>query len=150
MPGYGSDQGFNDWLVASGHMLPVGAVEVSVLRLRAATYIDAAYGSRFTGVPVGGVAQERAWPRTVHGGVVPAAIVEACYQAAWVEANTPGALVKAGAAASNVKREKVDAIEVEYAPAQGPFAAALTPVISIVDGLLAPYLASNAPGIWVV
>ena len=150
MPGYGSDQGFNDWLAASGHTLPEGAAEAGVLRLRAATYIDAAYGSRFVGQPAGGASQERAWPRTVHGGVVPAAVVEACYQAAWVEANTPGALVKAGAAVSAVKREKVDAIEVEYAPAQGPFAAALTPVISIVDGLLAPYLVSHAPGMWVV
>lgn len=150
MPGYGSDQGFNDWLVASGHILPEGAAAAGVLRLRAAAYIDAAYGSRFAGQPAGGVSQERAWPRTVHGGVIPAAVVEACYQAAWFEANNPGGLVKAGAEAAGVKREKVDAVEVEYAAPQGPFAAALTPVISIVDGLLAPYLVSNAPGMWVV
>lgn len=150
MPGYGSDQGFNDWLVTSGHILPEGAAAAGVLRLRAATYIDAAYGSRFVGVAVGGASQERAWPRTVHGGVVPAAVVEACYQAAWFEANNRGGLVKAGTAATNVRREKVDALEVEYVAPQGPFAAALTPVISIVDGLLAPYLVANAAGMWVV
>lgn len=150
MPGYGLDQGFNDWLVANGHLLPESAAEAGVLRLRAATYIDATYGNRFVGVPAGGAGQERAWPRTVHGGAVPAAVVEACYQAAWFEANNPGGLVKAGAAVSAVKREKVDTIEVEYASAQVPFTAALTPVISIVDGLLAPYLISNAAGMWVV
>ncbi|MBP2160275.1 MULTISPECIES: DnaT-like ssDNA-binding protein [Asticcacaulis] len=150
MPGYGSDQGFNDWLVANGHVMPEGAQEVGVLRLRAATYLDAAYGSRFVGAPLAGASQERAWPRTVHGGVVPAAVVEACYQAAWFEANNPGGLVKAGAAAASVKREKVDAIEVEYVVPQGPFATALTPLISIVDGLLAPYLVKCTAGMWVV
>lgn len=150
MPGYGSDQGFNSWLVANGFALAEGAQAVAVLLQRAATYIDAAYGSRFAGQPTGGASQERAWPRTAHGGVVPAAVVEACYQAAWFEANNPGGLVKAGMAAASVKREKVDALEVEYAAPQGPFGSALTPVISIVDGLLAPYLVSNASGMWVV
>lgn len=149
MLSYGSDQGFADWMMANGYMLPGGAPTAAVLRQRGSTYIDAAYGSRFVGAPAGGVAQERAWPRTVHGGVMPAAIVEACYQAAWFEANNPGGLVKAGAEVSAVKREKVDAIEVEYAAAQGPFAVALTPLISVIDGLLAPYLASKVAGMWV-
>ncbi|MFT4076854.1 MAG: hypothetical protein QM647_15115 [Asticcacaulis sp.] len=162
MAGYGDDVGFNAWLSDNGYELTSDAPTVAVLRQRGSTYIDATYAARFVGRPTGGVAQERQWPRTdastlwtdIGPDVIPAAVVEASYQAAWYEANNSGGLVAGGSAASGVKREKVGSIEVEYqaSSSSDSFAASLTPLISTVDGLLAPYLrgAYSCPAILVV
>lgn len=159
MAGYGDDAGFADWLTDNGYTLPVTAPAPAVLRNRGSQYIDAVYGSRFLGSVVD-AAQERQWPREnaiVNGklmpsDVVPAAVINASYQAAWQEAFKPGSLIVVGSSSSAVKRVKVGQIEKEYQTAKDDGSAAwLTPLISIVDGMLAPFLKDDdlqCIGIW--
>lgn len=148
MAGYGDDAGFSGWLADNGYALPDGAPAVAVLRNRGSQYIDAVYGSRFLGSVVD-AGQERQWPREcaivngklIPSNVIPAAIINASYQAAYQEATDPGSLSAVGSASGTVKREKVDQIEVEYATSQSDGTATnITPLISIVDGMLAPFL----------
>lgn len=160
MAGYGTDDAFTAWLAANGYSLPGGAASAAVLRQRGSTYIDGLYGPRFNGSPTGGLAQERAWPRIgacaygneVGAAVVPSMVVQASYHAAYAEAVSPGSLSVSGSEATRVKREKVEgAVEVEYQAADGEFSAAsLTPILTAVEGLLAPFLMQPAPGILVV
>jgi hypothetical protein len=150
MAGYGTDEGFTAWRTANGHgNLPAG-VTAAAMRERGSSYIDGTYGPRFSGVPTGGFEQERAWPRTgataygqeIGASVIPSAVVNASYAAAWQEASQPGSLSVTGSAATAVKREKVEgAVEVEYqAQKEGLTAESLTPVLTTVEGLLAPFL----------
>ncbi|XAZ25906.1 hypothetical protein LVY75_34460 (plasmid) [Sinorhizobium sp. B11] len=115
---------------------------------RGSNYIDAVYGARFLGSVVG-AAQERQWPREseiVNGKVlqsnaVPGAVVNASYEAAHQKAVAAGSLSVVGSASSAVKREKVGQVEVEYQSVESDVTAAgITPLISIVDGMVAPYL----------
>lgn len=160
MAGYGDDTAFAAWLAANGYTLPAGSASAAVLRNRGSIYIDATYGQRFSGAPTGGFAQERAWPRTgataygtdIGTSVIPNAVVQASYAAAWQEASSPGSLSASGSAASLVKREKVDgAVEVEYQASSGAFSAeALRLVLTEVDGMLAPFLRAMFPSVLVV
>lgn len=160
MAGYGDDAGFTAWLADYGYALPSGSPTPAVLRNRGSQYIDAVYGSRFLGSVVDAT-QERQWPREgaiVNGkllpsDVVPVAIINASYQAAWQEAKDPGSLGAVGSSSGVVKRVKVGQIEKEYQTAKDAdgTAAWLTPLISIVDGMLAPYLKDEdlqCIGIW--
>ncbi len=161
MAGYGDDGGFTSWLSDNGYILPVGAPSAAVLRNRGSNYIDAVYGARFLGSVVSST-QERQWPREgaivngklIPSDVVPSAVINASYQAAYQEAVKPGSLSVVGTASGAVKRVKVGQIEKEYASAESDGTATnITPLISIVDGMLAPYL-KNADlvcfGIWSV
>lgn len=162
MAGYGDDTAFADWLTLQGYTLPDTAPSAAVLRQRGAVYVDGTYGLRFPGVPTGGAAQERAWPRTgavdrwgnaLDASAVPARVIDASFEAAWAEASAPGALVASGSAAARVKREKVEgAVEVEYQASSGTVSVAdLTPMLTAVEGLLAPLLvAANIPHALVV
>jgi len=159
--GYGDDSGFNAWLADNGYELPDGAPSPAVLRNRGSQYIDAVYGSRFLGSVVDPV-QERQWPREgaivngklIPSDVVPIAVINASYQAALQEANQPGSLTVVGTSSSSIKREKVGPLETEYQTAANDgTAAGITPLISIVDGMLAPYLRDEdliCVGIWSV
>lgn len=161
MAGYGGDSEFNNWLTENGYALPVDAPSPAVLRNRGSQYIDAVYGSRFLGSVVD-AEQERQWPREgaivngklIPSNVVPVAVIHASYYAALQEANEPGSLSVVGSAASAVTAEKVGQIEVRYANAQSDgTASAITPLISIVDGMLAPFLRDDSLqcfGIWSV
>lgn len=161
MAGYGDDSGFTAWLNDNGYSLPVDGPTAAVLRNRGSQYIDAVYGSRFLGSVVD-ASQERQWPRegaVVNGkllpsNIVPAAVINASYQAAWQEAIEPGSLTAIGSASGAVKRVKVGQIEKEYQQAKDDGSAAwLTPLISIVDGMLAPFLKDadlQCFGIWSV
>lgn len=161
MAGYGDDAGFTAWLADNGYTLPADAPAPAVLRNRGSQYIDAVYGSRFLGSVVDAT-QERQWPREgaiVNGkllpsDVVPVAVINASYQAAWQEATNPGSLSAVGSASGAVVREKVGSLEVQYAHAKEDGTAAfLTPLISLVDGMLAPFLKDeDLPyiGIWSV
>lgn len=162
MAGYGNEAGLEAWLTENGFTLPVNAPAPAVLLQRGSAYIDGLYGLRFSGVPTGGFAQERAWPRTgataygaaINPDVIPDAVVKASYFAAYQEAVTPGSLSPVATGAGQVKREKVDVIEVEYFGGSGDALANATPTISAVEGLLAPFLiiVSNSPaiGIWAI
>ncbi|GGE18212.1 hypothetical protein GCM10011390_41730 [Aureimonas endophytica] len=160
MAGYGSDAGFQAWLTGNGYSLPNGAPSPAVLRQRGSDYVDATYGARFAGLPVA-FDQDRAWPRvgafmgslSIPSDLVPKAVEIASYAAAFQEASTPGSLAAVGAPGAAVKREKVGPLEVEYQDAiLDGTASSITPLISSVDGLLAPLLrpATAGLGIWSV
>lgn len=162
MAGYGTDDAFATWLTSNGYSLPEGAPAPAVLRQRGSTYVDGTYGARFVGQPTGGYEQERQWPRSgavvagssVPDGVIPLPVIHASYEAALQEAREPESLSLIGSAAERVKREKVDgAVEVEYQQASAEeFAAAMTPIMTTIEGLLSPFLRGADPavgvGIW--
>lgn len=166
MAGYGDDAALTAWLGATGHTLPVGAPTLAVLRERGSGFVDGSYEARFVGIRAGGFAQERSWPRssavlvsgeTVPDDVIPFAVINASFDAAYAEASTPGSLSAAGSASSRVKREKVEgAVEVEYqaSSANSNIVADLTPVLTTVEGLLKPFLKPDdigaGVGIWSV
>lgn len=163
MAGYGDDTAFTEWLASNGYSLPEGAPTAAVLRQRGSVYIDGTYGLRFPGTPTGGAAQERAWPRTgatdrwgnaLDPNTVPIRVIEASFEAAYLEASSPGSLSASGSSASRVKREKVDgAVEVEYqvSSSSSGLVADLTPLITTVEGILAPLLVpTNIPHALVV
>lgn len=161
MAGYGDDAAFAAWLMDNGYVLPGTAPSPAVLRNRGSQYIDAVYGSRFLGSVVDPL-QERQWPREraiVNGkllpsDVVPPAVINASYQAAYQEGLKPGSLTAIGSSSGAVKRVKVGQIEKEYQTAKDDgTASAITPLISIVDGMLAPFLKEEdlvCLGIWSV
>jgi len=163
MAGYGDDSGFAAWLSENGYTLPEDAPAAAVLRQRGSVYVDGQYGGRFVGLPAAGYAQERQWPRVgaVAGGqpipndVVPPAVINASYEAALQEARDPASLSVIGSSAVRVKREKVEgAVEVEYqsASADQDFVASIAPVMTIIEGMLVPYLRMTEPGLglWAV
>lgn len=148
MAGYGTEEQFTQWLLDNGHALPDDAPSPAVLRQRGSQYIDAVYGDRFIG-RVASFDQERAWPRigaslrgtAIPADTVPGAVMRASFEAAYQEALNPGSLVVAGSASEAIVREKVGELETQYAsPTSDGTAAFLTPLISTVDGMLAPYL----------
>lgn len=154
MAGYGTDEDFTSWLAANGYTLPANAPAPAVLRLRGSQYIDATYGARFRGAPTEGIEQARAWPRTgataygnpIAPDAVPGAVEKAAYHAAYAEALSPGSLSVIVTAAKQVKRQKVGDIEREFFESGSTDAvAAATPILSAVEGLLAPFLVSARP-----
>lgn len=158
MAGYGTDQGFTDWLITNGHVLPENAPAPAILRQRGSQYIDGLYGSRFSGLPTGGCAQDRAWPRSdasAHGqeipaDVIPVAVEEAAYAAALQEAIKPGSLSVTATSAGSLKRKKIDVIEKEYFEGSGDALADNTLRLSAVEGLLTPYFSAPQIAVFVV
>jgi len=120
---YGTDEGFTTWLAEQGYVLPDDAPSVTVLRARGSAYVDG-YEAFWTGQRTGGVMQELGWPRTgallnctvaIPDDVIPPAVVNASYRAAWLEAETAGILAgPASTPGSRVKRQRVDVIEREF------------------------------------
>jgi hypothetical protein len=157
---YGTDAGFQEWLTAQGYTLPANAPALAVLRSRGSTYIDG-YDAYWTGYRTGGVSQELGWPRSgaslnckvaIDSNVIPLAVINAAYRAAWLEGETPGIL--AGSVAGpgkRVRRNNVDgAVEREYfddGKAQvggGPF------IDSQIDGALRQFIcdATGSAFVW--
>ncbi|MGX1693141.1 DnaT-like ssDNA-binding protein [Brevundimonas naejangsanensis] len=158
MAGYGTDQGFADWLTMNGHVLPENTPAPAILRQRGSQYIDGLYGSRFSGQPTGGFAQDRAWPRVgacAHGqpipsNIIPVAVEQAAYAAAFQEALKPGSLSVTATSAGALKRKKIDVIEKEYFEGSGDAVADNTLRLSAVEGLLAPYFSAPQIAVFVV
>lgn len=150
MAGYGDDSGFATWLTAMGRTLPASAPTAAVLRERGSVYIDAVYGPRFVGTPTDPATQEREWPRTdatIHDvalatDAIPARVVSASYEAAWLEANSPGLLSTVVNPGALVKRNKVEGIEREYFdPKKAVNGTAVNATLSsTIEGLLYPLL----------
>lgn len=148
MAGYGDDNGFAAWLAENGYELPDGAPAPAVLRQRGSAYVDATYGQRFTGAPTAGFMQPRFWPRTgaraglepIPDDLVPPQVIEASYHAALQEARQPGSLTVLSSAAQRAKREKIGPLETEYFEGSGDALADAVPMLSAVEGLLAPFL----------
>jgi len=159
MAGYGTDQGFTDWLAANGLSLPVGAPAVAILREVGSNYVDGAYEPGLScSKRTGGFAQDRAWPRVGHtvqcevvpSSLIPQAWILASYRAAYLQAVSGWA--QGGTDPTRVtKREKVDVLEVEYfASGDGAAAgnaAAGFPVDPLIDGWVSIWLCSKARSI---
>lgn len=145
MAGYGTDDEFQSWLASQGYALPTGSPVPAVLRQRGSDYLDAAYAHRLgCSTPTGGIAQERAWPRT--GGLfppdaIPAAWVKASYRAAYLEALTPGVLFISYNPNTRVKRNKVDgAVEQEFFEGGSGAGGGSAFLDTLIDGLVGPFL----------
>lgn len=157
---YGSDVGLQAFLDENGYSIPASppGITKTQARTRASNYLDSVYGPRLTGWPSGGVSQDGAQPRDgavttsgqiVPNGTIPAAWVTATYFAALQEASKPGSLSiivgGSGGDAGAVKRKKVGSLEIEYAGAgSSGSVTTLSPLLSSVDGLLAPFLGPAA------
>ena len=149
MAGYGDDTKFEAWLAGNGFTLPTGAPSPAALRQRGSAYID---GRCFPGVPTGGLAQERAWPRTgaeaygqtIPSDTIPLAIEHAAYAAGYFDAASGGALSSRSSIDAGLKRKRtrvegaVDT-ETEYF-SSGDAAADAAITIPMVEALLKPFL----------
>lgn len=156
---YGTDTGFLAWLEDNGLALPANAPVPSVLRTRGTAYVDG-YESYWTGSRTGGVMQDLAWPRTgaslnctiaVPSDVIPPAVVNSAYRAAWLEAETPGILAgPASTPGSRVKRQKVDVIEREFFD-DGKTQIGSGPAFidSLIDGVLRQFICDQTNGAFV-
>ncbi|APG91147.1 DnaT-like ssDNA-binding protein [Sinorhizobium americanum] len=164
MAGYGDNAGFTSYAEAAGYVFPDGTSDAqkTAARQRGSLVIDR-YEPRFSGKRTGGYAQERAWPRTgattyygeaLPSDTVPVAIINASYEAAFIELTNPGSLSPVVTGTSTVKREKVGQLEVEYSTSSSTeidqIVALATPVVTLIEGLLWPFLVPILPGALVV
>lgn len=158
MAGYGSDARFNTWMAENGYSTSNGDLSVAQLRQRGSAYVDALYEGQFPGVRAGGLAQERAFPRTgasaygqdIGADVIPLAVEHASYHAALHESANPGSLAVAARAQGQVKKKKIDVIETEFFEGSGDAAADATIKLSAVEGLLAPFFRAPEVAVFVV
>lgn len=153
---YHADRGNAAWAAADT------AAKTAAL-VRASYAIDARFSDpskpHFVGTKAGGFSQLLAWPRvnavSVDGEAVPSdavpAIVEyAAYEGALVELNEPGSLSPVVVGSERVVRERVEgAVDVQYDTSADAVSAA-TPVVTAINGLLAPVLTWAAPAVLVV
>ncbi|MGK9264663.1 hypothetical protein KXS15_27550 [Sinorhizobium meliloti] len=164
MAGYGENAGFTSYAEAAGYVFPDGTTDAqkTAARQRGSLVIDR-YEPKFSGRRTGGYAQERAWPRTgattyygeeIPSTEIPVAIINASYEAAFLELTNPGSLSPVVTGSSAVKREKIGQIEVEYSVSTSTDVADLvalaTPVVTTIEGLLWPFLVPCIPGALVV
>ncbi len=159
MAGYGSDERFAQWMADNGYSTASdGDLTVAQLRQRGSAYIDALYEPKLPGVRAGGLAQERAWPRTgacaygqtIGADIIPLAVEHASYHAALHESVNPGSLAVATTTAGALKRKKIDTLEKEYFEGSGDAVADNTLRLSAVEGLLAPFFRSPEVAVFVV
>jgi hypothetical protein len=145
MAGYGSDQGFTDYTAAAGYTVPSGTVAAA--RQRGSVYIDGTYGWRFPGVPTDGLAQDRAWPRTgaidwygaaIDPSLIPVCVINASYEAAYLEMTKPGSLSVISSSAKTVAKLKAGSVEIDYAGSAGATVASSVPFSTLIEGMLMP------------
>lgn len=164
MAGYGDNDGFTAYATSAGYVIPVGTTDAqkAAARQRGALVIDR-YEPKFSGRRTDGFAQERAWPRTgastyygeaIPPSEIPAAIINASYEAAFLELTNPSSLSPVVTGTSTVKREKIGQLEVEYSPSSptdiDDLVALATPVVTSIEALLWPFLTPCWPGALVV
>lgn len=146
---YGDVAGFKAYWIARGNQLVAAFDDDDILAslLVASEYLDATFRTQFMGLKLGGRAQVREWPRSgvidiygygVDNTIVPPEMVQATYQAALRQHNTPGIFFK-DYAPSKYKRVSISGgVDVEWAigsaydfQTQMPsIAAVLTPILT--------------------
>ena len=152
--GYFADRGSATWVEADDD-------DKLAALVRGSQVIDALYEPRFPGRRAIGYEQALSWPRagavTANGeaiadDAVPLPVTYAAYEAAMAELATPGSLTPVVTATRQVRREKIGSLETEYAVATSAddLVAAARPVLTVLDGLLYPFLRPVLPGILAV
>ncbi len=164
MTAYGTKEAFVQYAMDHGHVFPEGATDaqIAAAMLRGSLVIDR-YEPKFSGARTGGYDQARAWPRTgavtYYGQAIPAddtprPIIEAAYEASFLELMTPGSLSPVVTGNAVAKREKVGELEVEYAvsssSSSADVVAAATPVVTAIEGLLWQFMRMGVAGILAV
>lgn len=164
MAGYGTNEAFTAYATAAGYVLPEGTTDaqIAAARQRGSLVIDR-YEPKFSGTRTDGLNQERAWPRSgastawgeaIPSDSVPGAVVNASYEAAFLELTNPGSLSPVVTGSATIKREKVGPLETEYATSSSAsiddLVALATPVVTVIEGMLYPFLTPCVPGILVV
>lgn len=153
MAGYGTDQGFTEYLAAHGLVLPDDAPLPATLRAIGSAYVDNAYEHRLQcSHRTGGFDQLLAWPRTgqsvngqdVPSDLIPQAWINASYRAAFLQASQAGWATGGRDPSRVTKREKVDTIEREFfasgdAGAVGNAAPGFN-VDPLIDGMVSMWL----------
>lgn len=164
MAAYGTKEGFQQYTEDHGYVIPDGTTDAQIVAamLRGSLVVDR-YEPKFSGTRTGGYNQGRAWPRTgavtyygqeIPADVVPQSIINASYEAAFLELINPGSLSPVVTGSSIAKKEKVGELEVEYAvsssTSSADVVAAATPVVTIIDGLLWQFFRQIVPWALVV
>ncbi|RWX78267.1 hypothetical protein EPK99_06440 [Neorhizobium lilium] len=155
MQAYWAEQGY----VVSG---AVDTVKLTSAWNRGASVIDR-YERSFSGIRSNGFEQEHAWGRNgattyydqaIPNGVVPVAIANASFEAAWLEYGKPGILSPVVTGSSVAKRKKVGQLEIEYASSSSTdiddLVRLATPVVTAIEGLLWQFMRPASPAILVV
>lgn len=155
---YGTVDDADEYHTAHGNTAWTGSDELKTAALvRASAYIDGRYRwrlssgrwvSMFRGVKTGARAQELEWPRTgatdyegeeIATDEIPREVEYATYEAALRELVEPGSLSPDYTSASQVTKEKVGPIEVQYAESKATDNMTPNrPVIPEIDEILAP------------
>ena len=164
MAAYGTKEAFVQYATDHGYVFPEGTTDaqIAAAMLRGSLVIDR-YEPKLSGARTGGYNQTRAWPRTgavtCYGQAIPAddtpkPIIEASYEASFLELMTPGSLSPVVTGNAVAKREKVGELEVEYAVLSSSSAAdvvaAATPVVTMIEGLLWQFMRVRTPGLLAV
>ncbi|MDR6632349.1 hypothetical protein J2X72_001133 [Phyllobacterium sp. 1468] len=164
MAAYGTKEAFVQYATDHGYAIPQGATDAQIeaAMLRGSLVIDR-YEPKFSGARTGGYNQDRAWPRTgavtyygqaIPSDAIPQPIIDASYEASFLELITPGSLSPVVTGNSVTKREKVGELEVEYAVSSrsstADVVAASTPVATTIEGLLWQFMRMCVPGILAV
>tara|TARA_R110002049_G_scaffold281333_1_gene460856 strand:+ start:19690 stop:20181 length:492 start_codon:yes stop_codon:yes gene_type:complete len=145
---YGTEAGASAYHDARGTGTRWDAIsDQSLALLRGSEYVDYNFRRRFPGWKVGQRQQIREWPRSwafdvednaICVDVVPVEVEYATYEAALREGESNGSLMPDYTPGSQVTREKVGPIEVQYNNPTG--VQSVTPIIQIVGAILAPVL----------
>lgn len=145
---YHSSRGNSTWVTATS---PADTDKEQAIR-RASTFLRDSF--TWQGWKLNQRAQAMAWPRTgvvdqdgyaVSSSEVPDEIQRACAELALRELVTPGTLNPDVTLSNQAKREKVGSIEVEYTNIRTD-AYASRPVVTIVQDIVGPLLASGGQG----
>ncbi|MDF1599718.1 hypothetical protein PZ895_08000 [Mesorhizobium sp. YIM 152430] len=154
MTPYGTEAGFTEYAAAMGYTVPTGDVLPAIVR--GSVYVDGVYGERFTGVQAD-MMQERAWPRigatafgtSIAPSITPKRVEHAAYEAALAELRAPGSLSIVVTPSKRIVEVKAGSAGVRYSD-QGDAIDGAIPVLTVVEGLLAPLLTQPMPSIMVV
>lgn len=153
MAGYGTDAGFTAYVTANGYPTVAGG-NIPAARQRGSAYIDALYEARFPGTPVGGIDQERAWPREdaqdIYGNdidpdTVPTRVINASYEAAQLELANPGSLAVLISENERIRSIKAGSVAIEYAQSTAfDTITGAYPMYTTIEGLLYPLIGGSA------
>jgi hypothetical protein len=148
---YGNPTEFNQYCTNRGYIVPEG--DVTDALVRASQYIDSIYGSSFIGYRTHGREQPRAWPRVsaydtegyyIDPEETPVEVRQATYESALRELQSPGSLQPDIIPGKIKESVTVGSVSVTYATS-GTVQSQL-PVMTVLNGLLAPLLGGNDGG----